>query len=315
MERELLPEHDPAAADRRAAEWNSSLKPCNAWESWLVDRIATEALRVERLTRQESLLRALAARRARLCWDEDRKLEAEELGAGLARNPTRIKPQLERTSQGCAWLIARWTELLRSNVTSGQWTPAQASRAMDLLGIAPELRSESAAALGNAPLQVERARGEIARLTLLRSKVLLPIEVDERNLAEVGMGREADRAVADVRRYESACLRRLEWAWSQLKKGRHDYRPGVGLAAPSFTSMRYDSAPTVAGPRATETATDPWSATFPAPTDRPAIEPEFAAWFAQGHDSPCEGRAEPSGWQAPEAFPDGSMPPEHANPT
>src|SRR4051812_26539019 len=78
----VLPDEEREATLRRAAEWNSSQKPYDAFELWLVEAMAVEAVRVEHFRLQAAALRTREARRAALCWEEDNALKAEEIGAG-----------------------------------------------------------------------------------------------------------------------------------------------------------------------------------------------------------------------------------------
>src|SRR3954470_23857749 len=65
----VLPDEEAQAAETRAAEWNSSLKPFNAHEVWIVDRMARESIRIERCDHHEDAIRTIEARRALECWD------------------------------------------------------------------------------------------------------------------------------------------------------------------------------------------------------------------------------------------------------
>src|SRR5260370_41549208 len=94
------------------------------------------------------------ATRAQLCWDQDRRLEAEDLAARLRRDPSRNALKLQRTSQGCALMIARWQALGRILRETGTWTEAQRSLALDLLGVPPELRAGATAV--HPPLSTTR---------------------------------------------------------------------------------------------------------------------------------------------------------------
>src|SRR3981081_1579271 len=67
------------------------------------------------------------ATRAKLCWDQDRRLEAEDLAARLRRDPSRNALKLQRTSQGSALMIERWEALGRILRETGTWTEAQRS--------------------------------------------------------------------------------------------------------------------------------------------------------------------------------------------
>src|SRR4051794_34764774 len=65
----VLPDEEEQAATDRAAEWNSSLKPMDPYEVWLVDLIARESVRVDRCHHHEDALRTIEARRAVDLWE------------------------------------------------------------------------------------------------------------------------------------------------------------------------------------------------------------------------------------------------------
>jgi len=139
----LMPAEEARAAVDRAAEWNSSLKPFNAFEVYLVDQMAANSVRIEGCQHHERGIRSRNAIRAKLRWDEDRRLVAEEMGAKLARDPARFAGRLQATLQGCEWMIDRWGRLGRILEAKGAWTEAQTALALDLLGVPKDLRDET----------------------------------------------------------------------------------------------------------------------------------------------------------------------------
>jgi len=130
-----LPDEEAAAVVERYAQWESSLRPDNAFEVWLAEQVAAEAVEVERLRTHRAARRTLLARRAALCWDDDRRAEAARLGARLARDPAAIAPQLRGTREGARWLAARLEALTRDREFRGAWTDDTRERALDLLGV------------------------------------------------------------------------------------------------------------------------------------------------------------------------------------
>src|SRR5262245_31937869 len=69
-----LPDERAEQAAERARQWHSSLKPMTAFDTWLVELIATEAVRIEACRVREVQLLTEQARRADESWDDDRQL-------------------------------------------------------------------------------------------------------------------------------------------------------------------------------------------------------------------------------------------------
>lgn len=227
--RAIAPGDEASAAIERAGEWESSLRPINVFEVFLVQQAAAHALSLERCQAHGRVLRTLAAKRASCRWDADRRLAAEELGARLAASPAIVARKLGRTRQGCEWLLERWEGLGRALEARGEWTEAEAARALDLLGTPADLRDgpnaldrEGIADLASQRREVVRA--EVARLLRMKAEGLDDLDAHERAAAELGFGPD-DADLARVHRQERSCALRLQWAHGQLKKGRHDYRP------------------------------------------------------------------------------------------
>ena len=93
------------------------------------------SIRIDRDERIERRVRDKIAIKADVLWESDRKLEAIRLGGQLGILPEEVVELLQRTPQGCEWLIGRWAMLAYSaDVQKGVWTPPQIELAFDLLG-------------------------------------------------------------------------------------------------------------------------------------------------------------------------------------
>ncbi|HEV3164818.1 MAG TPA: hypothetical protein VGZ22_12385 [Isosphaeraceae bacterium] len=227
----VLPEEEAEVVNERLGQWLSSLKPCNGYEMWLAEQVAIESVRVDTGQRDQIVLRGLQVHRAQTCWDEDRRLAAEELALRLSRAPAVVSRQLRRTPQGCDCLLERWQLLEQILVDEGSWDDAQRSLALDMLGLPGELRGRSALG-GDGADALENCRAVIHReiddLTRQRDALRNDHDDRERSAAELGLATPPSKPLEISRRYLAASLRRLQWAWGQFKKGRHD----VNLDAP-----------------------------------------------------------------------------------
>jgi hypothetical protein len=235
----VLPDDEAEAIAERRAEWHSSLRPWNALEEWIGDQVVVASVQIERCQHQERTLRAELARRAEESWDDDRRLAAEVLGAGLAKDPATVAIKLRQTPQGCAWLIARWGVLDYALKAAGRWDPAQVEKARDLLGIATDLRCAPTVlnpTNGEAPRVWVAAvvAAEIAKLKESKEAVA-GADARERAAAALGLGAEMPRPLSLLRRYQAACHRRMQWALKQLRHGRAASPQAAPAAAPAAT--------------------------------------------------------------------------------
>src|SRR4051812_13320539 len=137
----VLPDDEAEAIARRRIEWDGALKPGNALEEWIADQLVVASVQIERCQQQDRNARAEQACRAEQSWDDQRRLAAEVLAAGLARDPATVAIQLRQTPQGCDWMIARWENLDWALKKAGRWDSKELERARDLLGVAADLRS------------------------------------------------------------------------------------------------------------------------------------------------------------------------------
>ena len=160
----------------------------------------------------------------------------------LSDRPGLVRSRLEQSKHGCSWLVGRWEALQGIWDQTGEWTEAQRSLALDLLGVAPELRTgrtavDAAAEEGGRwasrrqvmTLELERLRG-------LETGALAALDARERDLAAQGLwwGPEERR----LRRYARSstggscsgriigCSTSVGVVWSVCKRRRR-WRGGV----------------------------------------------------------------------------------------
>ncbi len=218
----LLPDEEGGLVAARIEAWTAVFTPRDAYEVWLVEQVAVSSVQIEHCQAHENSLRTRQATRAALCWDVDRESEAEDLGVLLAKSPAKVAHKLRRTKQGCAWLIGRWEGLARILEAKGDWDEPQKRLALDLLATPVELRDGWTLLDGDRPALI---REQLGRLRSLSETALVELDDQERADAEMGFGPDFDKALALARRYEAACVRRLESARTQLKKNRQAARP------------------------------------------------------------------------------------------
>jgi hypothetical protein len=216
----------------RAAEFTERFRPSTVDEFELVEQLAIDTVRLERCRELFVSSCENYGKRARHCWEGDRRLEAEEVAARLARDPARVSRRLRQNRQGCELLIDRWEALGRILEQTGAWTDGQRELALDLLGVPPELRDGDTAVdpPGASEDAEEEARPfrlgvvakELATLRRLKADALDGLDEDERAIAETTLGAEFSPALMKLNRYEAACLRRQSAAIRQLSARDHE---------------------------------------------------------------------------------------------
>jgi hypothetical protein len=222
----VLPEDVEEAVEERYEQWAQEFGPATPYQRFLVEQISVNSVRLQQCTRQEIYERGQISLRASFCWDDDRKLLAEQLAQGLAKRPALVAKQLERTVQGCDWLLGRWEALGRSLVRNGEWSAAEESLALDLLGTAAELRDDADRLSGDRDALV---RHEMARL-VERKERLIPLDAREREQTFLGKSVEPDARLVKTRRYEAQIRRALSWSMAQYFR----VTLGYGLSSPSL---------------------------------------------------------------------------------
>ena len=234
----VLPCEESTAVERRIAEWHSSLKPFDNYETWLLEVVAVESIRVDLCRVQDRVLREEQIRRAGESWADDQRQAALELAARLAKNPA-VAAKLRKTVAGASILLERW-QLLSRALANGGWSEAQDELAYDLLGTPIGLREGAASPLNSTLVgdtlahRLGLVRGQIAELERLIFEVLPAKEEDKRALIQAGMPDLEDRALMRLHRYESRCFRRLMWASSKM---RSTHKGGTTMPEPTRATI------------------------------------------------------------------------------
>ena len=181
-------ESSPAFLDRRA-KWGAELRPSGEVVGWALDRAVAASLRIDSCGRAMDVLIAKTRERARLVWDEDRGVEAAETFTRLARNPVLAARQLRATLAGALLLMEAWAALGQA-LHDRDWDEAEASRALDLLGVARDLRQGRTAidpVEGDGlAFRRELVAGEVEGLKDLIERALIPLEQGECRRAMAG---------------------------------------------------------------------------------------------------------------------------------
>ena len=206
---------DRAKVEARAKALLEEFQPETEFERTLVEQMAVDSVRIDRCQAAYLALCDGHANRASLCWDEDRRVEAEEIAARLGRDPARTARRLEQTRHGCEVLIERWEGLGRILRGAGDWDDSQRSMALNLLGTPLELRVGTTAV---DPPEGDQAEAKVFRLLLVeaelerlrgrKARAFDLLDEQDRELAEAGIGAELTKPLKLIARYESAAWRR-----------------------------------------------------------------------------------------------------------
>ena len=278
----VLPEDEAAEVNKRWGQWQSSLKPDDAYSDWMVERIASLAIRLERCEAHERALMEIRTARASRDWDLESRIAAEELAERLPKSPSRVALELRRTPAGVAWLVTQW-EALGAALEAGEaWDDRQRELALDLLGTPRAARAGKIRVDADAPALRALVEAEVAALKAIDPAGLAEADDFDRIAAELGFG-PADRELALVRRYGRSLTRQIDEFRKQIKHAGNAYIP-AGYAP---------DRPVPLAPARTARVDWPGPAA-PAPESPPAIEPAPA---------PEAFRPEPAASPAPRSVP------------
>jgi hypothetical protein len=223
----VVPAEEENAIALRLAEWSAEYVTSTPEEDWALRDLVRESIRIDRCEVEDRLLRIRSAERAGQCWDDDRRVAAEELGSRLHTRPPLVARQLEMTPQGCSWLIERWEALALALELDMTWDDRYRLVAQDLLGVSKEFRDlpgkldlpgADPDALRTHRLSVIAA--ELDRLRGRRDGVLAALDAEDRTSTKLGLEVGATPALNRVRRYASACARRFQVAFKLLQPAR-----------------------------------------------------------------------------------------------
>ena len=187
---------DRAKVEARAKALHEEFRPESEFERGLVEQMAVDSVRLDRCRETYLVLCEDHATRATLCWDEDRRVEAEEIASRLGRDPARTRRRLEQDRHGCEFLIERWEGLGRILREGGEWDDPQRSLALNLLGVPLELRSGTTSV---DPPEGDQSEAKVFRLLLVeaelerlrrrKAEAFDLLDEQDRELARAGIGR------------------------------------------------------------------------------------------------------------------------------
>ena len=212
---EVAASASPGFLDRRE-KWGAEYRPVGEAAAWALDKAVAASLRIDSCER--AMLNVVDAhrRRAELAWDQDRAFEAAATFGRLGQDPLLAARQLETSLAGVDLLIDAWRALAAPLRRGVDWSEAEASRALDLLGVAAEGRAwDSPIDLPGAGDAVAFRRAlafdEVERLEALRDSAMVPLDDLDREIAMAGDAALLDRPARLVRRYERE-------AWRQYRE-------------------------------------------------------------------------------------------------
>jgi hypothetical protein len=218
---------DALAVNNRTLKWYDALTPQNLFHCWLVDQVAVVSLKIDHTDRIERRARDRVVLRSEHFWDADRRLEAEVLGESLAMAPAKVVNQLQRTPQGCDWMIDRWARLARvadlSKVPNA-WDQVQTSIAWDLLGTRAEDRvgeigeviDQQGHVVSSTIGLAELARRGIAAL-LKRKEEVASLDVLDRAMTEADYMTIPTPEIHQIHCRSAELQRRMKWSIDQLR--------------------------------------------------------------------------------------------------
>ncbi len=207
--------------DERRAKWAAEQNPAGEAGHFALDRVISATFRIERCERAIDEITADIQERAGLAWDQDRAVEAARVAARLGKDPVLASRQLQTSLAGVTLLIEAWYGLAAALLSGGDWSESEASRALDLLGVAPDLRSGRTVIHGpegsdHAAFRRELVKEEIERLEELRDDSLAPLDEMDRRRAMAGHLALLSKPAKLVLRY--GCRAGLERYWESMKE-------------------------------------------------------------------------------------------------
>ena len=223
----VLPEAEAAASPeflRRRREWAAGVTLVDPAAHWAMDRAVAASLRIERCERAfDEVIRA-SRERATLAWDEDREIEAGGIFERLGREPVLASRQLRGTLAGVGLLIEAWLGLAVALEDGSDWSEAEASRALDLLGVAPDIRRgrtmlDPVDETDPVAFRRDLAFEEVEKLEASRDESMAPLDAMDQRRALVGDFAVLSKPASLVMRYERDAWRRYRQAMSEVRGG------------------------------------------------------------------------------------------------
>ncbi len=221
-----LAEFEAAASDAfadRKQKWGAIHRPSDELGEWALDQAVASSIRIEKCGRTiERSCSSVGQVRASVAWDQDRAVEAATIFGRLAKDPFLVARQLETTLHGVRMLIDAWFGLTEPLEAGRDWSDDEASKALDLLGVALDRRSGRtpiAAPEGIDALAFHHAvtLDEIERLEAIRDEVMSPLDELNREIAIEGDLALLSKPAQLAMRYERDAWKRYREAMKVLQ--------------------------------------------------------------------------------------------------
>jgi hypothetical protein len=208
--------------EARRARWAAKYGVDEEVSGFAMDRAVAASLRVERCERAIENVVESTRNRAAMAWAEDRRAEAAVLAERLAKDPMLTSRRLQTSLAGVELMIEAWLGLASALQDGGNWSEAQASMALDLLGINLDLRSGPTLidpVDGSEPVPYRKglALEELTRLEALRDEAMVPLDELNRRHAMAGDIALLSKPATLMLRYERDAWRRYSVAIKEVR--------------------------------------------------------------------------------------------------
>ncbi len=214
----------------RREKWAPNYQPVGDEGEWALDQLVAASLRIDKCGRSLEALAGVEKQRATRAWEQDQELEAAAILGRLAKNPALASRQLASTPAGIELLIDAWLGLAEAFHLDRDWTAAEASKALDLLGVATDCRLGTSpidppAEAESIPFRKDLVLGEIERLDALREDVVVPLDDMNHQIAMSGDLALLSKPARLILRYEREAWRRYHEAVNTLKTPKTEPAP------------------------------------------------------------------------------------------
>jgi hypothetical protein len=133
-----LPGEDQEELKRLTDEWVDYYAPRSPGERAVLDRCVYATVQQKRCARFHAEAVAEQVRSAQEDWHRQQEDEFAELKELLKTAPSEAVRKLKRSSRGCRWLIAQWTQLLEPLDAGQFWVTSEREQATRLCGELPD---------------------------------------------------------------------------------------------------------------------------------------------------------------------------------
>jgi hypothetical protein len=256
----------------RRASWAIEHKPVGDDGNFALDRAVAASLQIERCERTMADLTDTCRTRASLAWDEDRDIDAALIFERLALNPVSASRRLRGCLSGVILLIEAWFALIATLETEQNWSEAEKSKALDLLGVALDCRGgrtriDDPASGDVVVYRRALAENQVSLLEAIRDEAMVPIDEMERSQALEGDVAILSKEAKLVLRYERE-------AWKRYHESMERLKPQAEVATTPTRPAEAPRRPIEVNIQPVLTAQEP---VLPDPTDQAKVD----AWFTE----------------------------------